>query len=103
MEEKCPCCGNHCPKDDLQCGRGKRYFEGGANSVERYERGPGGHNERGLGGGHRGAPEGEDKVITLLRRCGHTLHHGGDGEKMLSNLSEEEKVHLGSLLEKLLS
>lgn len=98
MEERCPCCGNHCPKENLQCGRGKRYFESGISGGEHPENS--GMRHGGVAG--HGAPEGEDKVITLLRRCGHTLHHGGDGEKMISNLTKEEKEQLIALLEKLL-
>lgn len=48
-----------------------------------------------------------DKVIILLRKCGHYLHHNvGHGEnvdsaKLLETLSDEEKEVLISLLEKL--
>lgn len=24
--DNCPCCPNHCPKDNLGCGRGKEYY-----------------------------------------------------------------------------
>lgn len=91
-ETNCPVCGNHCNKDDLKCGRGKNYF--GLNG------------EDGRRGGDRphGAPfnKDEDPTVTLLRRCGHLLHHGGV-ENILAPLSEEEKKTLGALLNKCLS
>lgn len=30
----CPCCHNHCPKDDLRCGKGKHYFSKGKPSID---------------------------------------------------------------------
>lgn len=91
-QTNCPCCGNHCSKDDLQCGRGKRYFaEGG--------------NEQSLGKGHaHGAPfenADEEPAVTMLRRCGHLLHHGG-ADNLLGPLTAEEKQTLCDLLGKCL-
>lgn len=81
-QEKCPCCPNHCPKDDLGCGRGKEHF---SNVND--------NNEKSIG----------DKVIMELRRCGHILHHNRefDIEKLLSDFSEEELYKLHELLSKI--
>ncbi len=50
-QENCPCCPNHCSKDNLRCGRGKEYF---ANQDTNKE--PKTLNEQ---------------VISDLRKCGH--------------------------------
>lgn len=112
MEKNCPCCDRHCPTDQLHCNRGREHFglpleeeRGGRGHGEHGhgEHGHGGHGERGHGehgrGGH-GRPE-EDGLITLLRRCGHYLHHG-TGEADLSALTREERAELERLLQKCL-
>lgn len=99
MENVCPQCGNQCPKDDLKCPRGMKYFGakmeagGRAHSFARptYE--------------DLSAMPIDDAVITLMRKCGHYLHHSvGNGKDMnkelLSSLSEEEKSVLIELLQK---
>lgn len=85
-QEYCNQCGNHCPKDDLRCGRGRRLF--GAAPGETAEGG------RGTSGG----------TIGLLRQCGHLLHHGGvSGDDLLSALSAREQAELERLLNALLA
>lgn len=74
-ENTCPCCGRHCPQDDLHCSRGRAYF------------------------GLEEAPA-EDGVLMLLRKCGHLLHHGG--VQSTDVLTAEEKTVLEGLLQKLL-
>ena len=51
MEKNCPCCDKHCPVEKLCCGHGLRHF-----GMEKEER-----------------PQ--ERMIALLRRCGHFLHH----------------------------
>lgn len=84
-EEFCPCCGNNCSVDALQCGRGKAHF--------------------GMTEGSREEPKTtEDRIINLFRKCGHYLHHGAssgaDPKSVLNGLTEEEKLALLALLTK---
>lgn len=85
MSEKfCPCCKNKCPVDALSCHRGREYFG---------QRGESGKEER----------EG-DEVVVLLRKCGHTLHHGhGHGTVVMDFLTEDERAQLIVLLKKCLN
>lgn len=80
-EEKCPCCPNHCEKENLSCGRGKDYFEG--NNAEPEEI--------------------SEKVLRDLKKCGHFLHHnhGINKDNFFKNLSDEELKILHELLIKL--
>lgn len=82
-QEKCPCCPNHCSKDNLGCNRGRDYF---SNKDEKIE--PKTLNEQ---------------VIADLRKCGHLLHHNRDLDinEFLSNLTEEELNKLHELLSKI--
>lgn len=82
-QENCPCCPNHCPKDNLGCERGRAYF-----NEENKE-----NEESSL----------EDKVIGDLRRCGHMLHHNRDldTKELLSSLSDDELNKLHELLFKI--
>lgn len=93
----CPHCKNHCSISDLQCPKGKEHF-GIKDDKDR----PAGHDH------HKEPSTPEEKVITLLRKSGHYLHHNvGHNEnvdclQLLSSLSDEEKTALISLLEKCL-
>lgn len=81
--ESCPCCPNHCPKDNLGCGKGRAHFNNqNDNSLE-----PRTLNEQ---------------VIMDLKKSGHLLHHNRDLDttKLLSNFSEEELNELHKLLSK---
>jgi hypothetical protein len=84
-EEKCPCCSNHCSKDNLKCGRGKEYFNSECNVNELNSL--------------------NEKVIMDLRKCGHILHHNRDLNegKLLFNFSEDEINQLHELLVKFYS
>jgi hypothetical protein len=74
--EKCPCCPNHCSKDNLGCKRGKEYFNNNleSNSIE-------------------------ENIIHDLRECGHLLHH--NRETILKNFSNDELNELHKLLSKI--
>ncbi|MDD6878444.1 MAG: hypothetical protein PUD44_11815 [Clostridiaceae bacterium] len=98
MEKNCPCCERHCPENDLGCRRGKEHF--GMADGARPEGRHGGHP-----GGRPEAPATpEDRVLLLLRKAGHFLHHsagaGADSAALLSALTAEERETLGALLEK---
>ncbi|MGN0107372.1 MAG: hypothetical protein ACI4A5_06735 [Hominilimicola sp.] len=90
----CPCCGRHCPAEDLHCPRGRSYF-GAGNDENRG-------NQHHCDG--RASVEIKDETVRLLLKCGHTLHHGlrekAAKEDILSFLSPEEKDDLTALLEK---
>ncbi|MGN1307469.1 MAG: hypothetical protein ACI4V3_07350 [Faecousia sp.] len=81
-ETNCPCCENHCPQEYLQCAKGMEYF--GTAPTEPSPRTT------------------EERVLRLLRKCGHYLHHSAgcdaDSATLLSALSEEEKELLAALL-----
>lgn len=83
-EEKCPCCPNHCLKDNLGCGRGRNYFNhqssDGCNSATINE-----------------------QIIMDLRKCGHLLHHNKDldTDEILANFSKDELNQLHELLSKI--
>lgn len=91
MEKNCPCCENHCSVEHLGCPTGKEHF--GIKDAERPH--PAGQPERA-----------EDKVIVLLRKCGHFLHHNvgrdGDTASLLEGLPPQEREELARLLEKCL-
>lgn len=82
-EERCPGCHNHCPKDNLGCGRGQEYFNNQNNSSEPKTL--------------------SEQVIMDLRKCGHLLHHNKDlnTNQILSSFSEEELDELHKLLSKI--
>ncbi len=88
MENFCPKCDNHCPKDQLKCHRGRVYF-GMAREEKNIDDLP-------L----------DEAVILLLRKCGHYLHHnvgadrGEAAQELLAALSKPEKETLLSLLKK---
>ncbi len=90
MEQNCPCCDNHCPVTELGCPTGKEHF--GVKDAQ---------------GERPAAPESADaRLIVLLRKCGHFLHHnvrGGDSAPLLRALSEQERQTLETLLEKCLA
>lgn len=86
----CPCCGRHCPADDLHCPRGKAYF-GQESEQSQHAKGRQGGNIK-------------DETVMLMLRCGHLLHHGlrerAEKEDILSFLSQSEKNELTALLKK---
>lgn len=86
MEKTCPHCEKHCTVDNLRCHNGREYF---GIKEERHPAYP------------------EEKMIALLRKCGHYLHHNvgrnGDVAPLLSALSPEERSTLEALLEKCLN
>ena len=82
MEKNCPCCDKHCPVEKLSCGEGRRHF--GKEMEDRPQ----------------------ERMIALLRKCGHFLHHsmgpGADAAPLTEALSAEERATLENLLEKCL-
>lgn len=86
QSEKCPCCPNHCEKDNLSCGRGEDYFNNNH------------HNEH-----HEEEPKSiEEQVIKDLRKCGHMLYHNRNLNTydLLKDFSKEELEQLHMLLTK---
>ena len=90
--QTCPQCGNHCPVDALQCGKGRRYFgvtdEGHGHKHDHDHGHKHGHAKDGLAG--------------LLHQCGRFAHHAELEEtELFQALTDEEKATLQALLEKL--
>lgn len=80
--QTCPQCDNHCPVDDLRCGRGRKYF----NVTED------GHTHSHPKGGLPG----------LLHQCGRFVRHTDMHEdELFQALTDEEKATLQALLDKL--
>ena len=103
---KCPCCSNHCDRNNLQCGKGEAYFNGEAvpSSEHGHGRHEGKHHSH-HGGKHHGHHRPEypaGSLADLMSKCGHRLVHSGD-ESMFAVLTEEEQVSLKNLLTKLIS
>lgn len=84
--QTCPQCGNRCPVDALQCGKGYKYF-----GVEEpgHDCGRGRHDHRdGLGG--------------LIRQCGRFIRHSEwEDAELFQVLTDGEKAALQAGLEKL--
>lgn len=80
-KEKCPCCSNHCEKDNLSCGRGRDYFST-SHTEEKSET--------------------IEEVVMDLRKCGHLLHHNRDlsTNGLFNNFSKDELEQLHILLVK---
>lgn len=86
--KNCPECDNHCPVEDLKCKKGAEHF-----GVPLKEK-------------DISMLPAEERIIVLLRKCGHHLHHnvgrGADTASLVNVLSEEEKSSLEALLQKCL-
>lgn len=85
IKENCPCCPNHCLKENLQCNKGRNYFENNNRDFS---------NTNTL----------EEKVIEDLRKCGHMLHHNKNlnPSELLTIYSKEELERLHDLLSKIM-
>lgn len=95
---KCPCCSNHCDRNNLQCGKGESYFNG--ENTQEYGHKPSHH--KGKHHGHHRREFLSGSLAELMSKCGHRLFHGGD-ETMFDVLTEDEKATLKSLLSKIAS
>lgn len=90
--KNCPCCGRHCPMDDLHCGRGQEYARTGVipprdPNREHGEHGHGEHSHGEHGHGEHGHGE-----------HGHGEHgHGGHGEHGQDAEPDPEPEHDGEL------
>lgn len=83
-EPYCPECDNHCPIDQLRCGKGRRHF-----GVPGENHSP-------------SAPDGS--LAGLLQQCGRFVHHGGHSmgnQELFQALTEAEQASLRALLGKL--
>jgi hypothetical protein len=91
--KNCPCCGRHCGLDDLHCERGRAYFGVNGGAEERN------HHPHFHAHGREDMTI-DDKLISLLRDCGHYLHHAEGGHELTAGLSDEDKKELIMLLKK---
>lgn len=87
-EKSCPQCENHCSVDALKCERGAKYF-----GVQRQER-------------DISSMTIEERILVLLRKCGHHLHHNAghdtNAAALVDVLTAEEKNSLETILQKCL-
>ena len=130
-DRHCPVDNLHCPKGKEHFGipveEGEREGRGGRGEHRHGgERGCGrgghGHGREGKHGrGEHGHSEGKPQMrpideenmtlsevtMTLLRQCGHFLHHnvesGADCSEMFAMLKEEEQIQLNAALKKCLA
>lgn len=105
----CPCCPNHCPQDNLKCGKGQSYFSDdktdSKSSCSNKHHGFGHHRHHGEDGFHKhGEPNFKSDSISgqlmqAARKMMHAVHHGDFSEEAFFDaLSEVEKSELLSLL-----
>lgn len=87
-EERCPCCHNHCRRDNLHCSRGRKYFEKESEKEKKQE-------------------ESAGSLLYAIMEAGHSLRHMAkhgkclDEEEILSDLSAEEQEQLLLLVSRL--
>lgn len=85
-QDYCPCCPNHCQADALECGKGRRYFQGKGSEDERFKdwrHGQGhdhGFHGRCPGYVSREEMSLEDILLYQFRSCTHFFRYGM-GEK----------------------
>lgn len=97
----CPCCPNHCPQDNLKCGKGQNYFsDDKTNSKSSYS-----NKHHGFGHHrHHGKPNFKSDSISgqlmqAVQKMMHAVHRGDFSENdFLEPLSEVEKSELLFLL-----
>jgi hypothetical protein len=88
----CNQCDRGCPTNNLQCGKGRRYFDSLKQEIDREAK------ERE-----------QDDVLAIIEKCGHFLHHrqeedhSQDDGILMQSLSKNEKEILKLLLSKLSS
>lgn len=105
QQQKCPCCENHCTRDALQCGKGKRYFMEGQEGKESPSNDHV-HEHRGKHYHHdMDAMDTDEKLVKLMRHCGHILWHQSGGKqsqkRILSLLGRNEVMTQRELQEEL--
>lgn len=107
--ETCPLCANHCPADDLKCGRGHGYFERERETTGHRH----GHREQLPGVDERkrkrlAVRPSRDSLPYLLLSSSHYLHrmfheiNMEDEKRLFACLDETEQTQLKMLLQKLL-
>ncbi len=108
--EFCPLCPNHCSAEDPHCGRGRAYFANlNGDAPDDFQEQPRMHDHEDHSAHHHPHDPGEhprhhhhphreinadSDLETLLRACGHRLHHGmpggphGSQEQLIRMLQE---------------
>lgn len=111
--DNCPNCPRHCPKEELSCDRGRRFFnmETIGDGGKEHHHGDG-HRHHGEHKGGISFFECESKnplVQTLAKASAIAEHksqmmrlHGKDENTMFDVLTEDEQKELSILLNKLL-
>lgn len=127
--QKCPLCHNHCPADSLSCSKGKKHFAAESGGKPTKESADGKHEEKKHPKDRHGKEyekkqkkelvkehgkkqekevrkyEQKDDLYSLLRSCGHYLHHSaGRGEarnetsELFSALDKQQREELKAYL-----
>lgn len=110
--ETCPLCSNHCPADNLKCGKGHAHFKNGSKTTEmgehhshrRYRKGFGDRRRE-----HFRADLSKDSLPYLLFYSSHSLHEmlhersTEEEQRLFACLDETERNQLKMLLQKLLT
>lgn len=101
-KDKCPVCRNHCPREKLKCGRGRKYFRELEKDSRKEEKAQ--KKEEKMKLAEKSSRKKDDgSILYLLKKLGHRLRHSkGIKEKHLtSQLTEEEQKQVRQLLEKI--
>jgi len=105
--QRCPLCHNHCPIDSLSCSKGKKHFVSEADKKQdkKQEKKHDKVQEERKDTKKIKEYEKKDDLYSLLRTCGHYLHHyagKSDGQaenpELFQALDEQQKKELQASL-----
>lgn len=110
--QNCPCCPNHCPKENLQCKKGQHYFSNDksntdfSHSHEHHEFGHHGHSNKEKFHMHHESKFQPDSISDQLMRTAHMIMRAAhrpdfSEEAVFDALTASEKNELLSLLKKI--
>lgn len=100
--DKCPVCRNHCPREKLKCGRGRKYFRELEKDTRKEEKAQ--KNEEKMKHEKKNSRKKDDgSILYMLKKLGHKLRHskGIKEEHLTSILTEAEQKEARKLLEKM--
>ena len=96
MNEVCPCCGRHCPMDDLHCSTGKEYAQTDVVKEKKHHKH---HAEK------YEALDIHSKLAMNLREISRTMNHRSEGKgsqkRVLTLLNEHDGMSQKRLTERL--
>lgn len=101
MEENkntCPCCGRHCPLNDVQCERGRNFIETGEipeRTKQKEHRHHDGHQHD-----HHKEMSTNEHISRMLGKCGHILRHQAGGKASQSRVLQILSEHKDKMTQK---